>query len=193
MTLEDVLERNDGLITRADALNLGVSNGSFYNFIRQKQLRKVAQGIYLAPGAHPDEMYLLQLRYPKAVFSHDTALYLYDLSEREPVPLSVTVPSSYNAGPLSATGVRVFYIKPSLYSLGVCAAESPEGNTIRVYDKERTICDTVRRRSATDVSSFNHAMQSYARSRDKDLKRLGEYAQAMGIEAQVRDAIEVLL
>lgn len=193
MELEQLLENNGGLITRTEALEAGVSNGTFYNFIKQNQLQKVAGGIYVALDACPDEMNLLQLRYPKAIFSHGTALYLHDLAEREPVPLSVTVPSNYNAGPLSNTGAKVHYVKPSFYELGVCEMESPEGNPIRSYDRERTVCDIVKRRSTMDVSSFNYAMQSYAQSQNKNLGRLGEYAQTMGIESQVRNVIEVLL
>lgn len=193
MELEQLLKKNNGLITRADALDAGVSNGTFYNFVRRNHLQKVAHGIYLAPDSYPDEMFLLQLRFPKAVFSHDTSLYLHDLFEREPVPLSVTVPSNYNAGSLSETGVRIYYVKESWYGLGVCDMETPEGNIVRVYDMERTICDIVKRRSAMDVSSFNYAMQSYAKSRNKNLKRLGEYAKVMNIDARVRNALEVLL
>lgn len=193
MQLEELLEKNDGLLMRADTLNHGVSNGTFYNFVKKKQLQKIAKGVYLAPDAYPDEMYVLQTRYPRAIFSHDTALYLHDLSEREPVPLSVTVSSSYNAGSLSEGGTRVHYVKEPWYKLGMCVMDSPEGNPIRVYDRERTICDTVRKRSAMEPSAFNYAMRSYAQSRKKDLRRLGEYAEAMNIDSQVRDALEVLL
>lgn len=193
MELDRLLEQNGGLITRADALDAGVPNGTFYNYVRENRLQKAAHGIYLAPGSHPDEMLLLQLRYPKAIFSHGTALYLHDLSEREPVPLAVTVPSSYNAGPLSRTGAEVHYVKGPWHGLGACEMETPEGNPVRAYDMERTVCDIVRRRSAMDVSSFNYAMQGYAKSRGKDLRRLGRYARAMGIDAQVRNAVEVLL
>ena len=47
----------------------------------------------------PDELYLLQARYPKVVFSHETALYLHDMAEREPVPIVLTVESGYHSGP----------------------------------------------------------------------------------------------
>lgn len=193
MTLEQMLEDNDGLLIRAEALDDGVSNGAFYDFVRKNDLQRVAQGIYVAPGAYPDEMYLLQLRYPKAIFSHETALYLHDLSEREPVPLSVTVPSSYNVPSLSSSGARVYYVKQDWYDLGMDVMESPEGNPIHVYDIERTICDVIRRRSVMDISSFNYAMRSYAKSRNKDLARLGRYASVMNMDGQVRSALGVLL
>ena len=193
MILDEMLKENDGLLLRSEAMDAGVPNATFHSFVRKKQLQKVAHGIYLSPGADPDEMLLLQLTHPRAIYSHGTALYLHDLSEREPVPFTVTVPSNYNVGSLSDTGTRIHYVKPSWHELGACTMESYEGNPIRVYDMERTICDTIRRRATMEPSSFNHVMRGYARSRNKNLSRLARYAEVMNIELQVRDVLEVLL
>ena len=56
---------------------------------------------YLSPAAWADEMYLLQAQIPKAIYSHETALYLHDLAEMEPTPLTVTVSSQYNSPALA--------------------------------------------------------------------------------------------
>lgn len=189
----ELLERSDGILRHADAIELGVPNATFYNFVRRNGLERVAKGVYLHTDAFPDEMQLLQVKYPKAIFSHDTALYLHDLSEREPVPLSVTVHSNYHSDALRDIGVRIYYVKEAWHELGAMTLDSPEGNPVRVYDMERTICDTIRRRSATDPSAFNYAMRKYAASKDKDLRRLGEYSVEMGMEQRVNDVLEVLL
>ena len=133
------------------------------------------------------------MRFPKAIFSHDTALYLHGLSEREPVPLSVTVHSNYHSKALRNTGARIYYVKEAWHELGAMTLDSPEGNLVRAYDMERTICDTIRKRSATDPSAFNYAMRKYASSKEKNLRRLGEYSVEMGMEQRVSDVLEVLL
>ncbi|MEG1345075.1 MAG: hypothetical protein RSD14_06250 [Clostridia bacterium] len=43
-----------------------------------------------------DEYYTFQYKCPKAIFSHETALYFHDLSDRTPIIFMVTVPSNYN-------------------------------------------------------------------------------------------------
>lgn len=115
-----------------DALKLGVPNGTFYSFVRGNGLERVSKGVYLHPEAFPDEMQLLQMRFPKAVFSYDAALYLHGLSEREPVPLSVTVHSNYHSAALRDTGACIFYVKEAWYDLGITTLGSPEGNPVRV-------------------------------------------------------------
>ncbi len=188
-----ILNKNAGIITSAEAQSVGANRPAFSDFVRRRGLERASRGVYMDPDVFPDEMALLQKRFPKAVFSHDTALYLHDMTDRDPFPLSVTVDSCYNAGALKEQGVRVHYVKPEWYELGVTEASSPNGLPVRVYDKERTVCDLIRARAAADPAVFRQAMREYARSRDKSLVRLSAYSRSMNIESRVSETMEVLL
>lgn len=192
-TLERLLDEGDGVITASDAFRAGVPKDSFYRYVESRGLERQSQGIYLSADALPDEFALLQARYPKAVFSHDTALFLHGMSEREPIPLSVSVESGYNSPSLRDQGVRIYYVRPEWHGLGVCEVRTPDGNAVRAYDKERTVCDLIRKRASADVTEFNQAMRAWAKSRDRNLARLSEYARTMNMESRVWDAIGVLL
>ena len=192
-TLDRLLEEGDGVIAASDALRAGVPKDSFYRYVSRRGLARQSQGIYLSADALPDEFALLQARYPKAVFSHDTALFLHGMSEREPIPLSVSVESGYNSPSLREQGVRIHYVRPEWHGLGVCEVSTPDGNAVRSYDKERTVCDLIRKRASADVTEFNQAMRAWAKSRDRSLARLSEYARTMNMESRVWDAIGVLL
>lgn len=63
----------------------------------------------------------------------------------------------------------------------------------KIYDKERTICDLIRKRDSIDVIEFNYTLKAYVASEDKNLARLSEYAQALNVESRVWDAMRVLL
>lgn len=191
--LSDLLEQNGGVLSSSDAAKNDIPKKVLYRFIRENKLEKASHGIYMSPDEIPDELYLLQERYPKIIYSHQTALWLHDLAEREPLPIALTVDSGYNAGSLSDQGVRIYYVKPDWYEMGACEVESPGGHAVRSYDKERTICDTIRRRSSTDPAAYRYALRRYAKSSDKRLLNLSGYAQRMGIERQVMQAMEVLL
>lgn len=191
--LDALVEEQGGIITTSDALDAGIPKDAFYDYVRSHGLEKASHGVYLSKDAFPDEFALLQARFPKAIFSHDSALFLHGLSEREPIPLSVSVASSYNSPALKDQGVRVYYVKPEWHDLGVCEVASPDGNIVRVYDRERTICDVIRKRSRADVTEFNYALRTYMASKSKDLARLSEYARKMNMESRVRDTLGVLL
>lgn len=191
--LSELLERNGGVLSSSTVAGDGIPKKALYRFIRESGLEKASHGVYMSPDEIPDELYLLQQRYPKIIYSHQTALWLHDLAEREPLPIALTVDSGYNAGSLSDQGVRIYYVKPDWYEMGACEMESPGGHAVRAYDRERTICDMVRRRSSTDPAAYRYALRRYANSSSKNLQNLSKYAQKMGIERQVMQAMEVLL
>ena len=192
-TLNSILEANTGIITSAEAQEAGATRPAFSDYVRRHGLERTSRGVYIDPDVFPDEMALLQKRFPKAVFSHDSALYLHDLTDREPMPISVTVDSNYNAGPLRDQGVRVHYAKPEWYELGLTEVKTPGGLNVRAYDKERTICDLIRKRAAFDPAVFGQAIRDYSRSKDKDLARLSSYARTMNMESRVYEVMEVAL
>lgn len=80
------------------------------------------------------KIYLLQAQYPKAAFSHEAALYLHNLAEKELLPFTVTVQAGYNASSIKEKGVKVYFAKNEWYELGITELPSLGGHTIRAYD-----------------------------------------------------------
>ena len=86
--LDQLLEHQDGMLRTGQVLAAGISKPVFYQFVRSRGLEQAAHGIYLSKDAWVDAMYLLHLRCPQAVFSHETALFFHDLTDREPLAYS---------------------------------------------------------------------------------------------------------
>jgi hypothetical protein len=113
--------------------------------------------------------------------------------EREPRYICVTVKEGYNASHLRKKGIKVYQSKSELYELGTSAIETNYGNTVAVYDMERTICDIIRDKVTMDIQVFQVAMKEYMISPKKNLLNLMEYASKMNIEEKVRTYVEVML
>ncbi len=191
--LEQMAEEHGGVLTASMAVATGISRPAFSAFIRKHGYERVCSGIYRAPDAWPDEWYLLQLRCPSVIFSHGSALFLYDLTDREPMVPSVTARTGYNPSHLTKEGVKVYTVKNGLFELGKTTRQTLFGNSVTVYDPERTICDMVRSRHTVDRQVCLDALKQYARRRDKDLRRLMEYARLFRIEKILTSYLEVLL
>lgn len=140
-----------------------------------------------------DDLYILCLKNSKVIFSHETALQVHGLTEREPNSIYVTVPYTYNAKHLREKGIAVYQCKDELYELGTIQAVTKYGNTVKVYDAERTICDMVKFRSKKDSQVFLYAIKEYTRSTNKNIGKLMRYAEKLGVEKEVRTYMEVLL
>lgn len=191
-TFEKLLGQHNGILRTADVVAAGISKEAFYKYARDAGLEKAAHGIYLSPDCLTDEMYLLQTQFPKAVYSHEAALYLHELAEKEPLPFVVTVPASYNSGGLVKKGVKVCYVKTEWYNLGICEVLTPGGHYVKAYDMERTICDILRKRSGMDIAVFNYAVREYMKRRDKRISVLSRYAVTFHIEKQMNEIMGVL-
>ena len=53
----------------------------------------------------------LHLRCGQAVFSHETALFFHDLTDREPLKYTITVRTGYNPSRLQEDGFQVYTVK----------------------------------------------------------------------------------
>lgn len=191
--LDQLMERQDGMLRTGQALAAGISKPVFYQFVQSRGLEQAAHGIYLSKDAWVDAMYLLHLRCPQAVFSHETALFFHDLTDREPSPYSITVKTGYNPASLQADGIKVYTIKKELHDVGIVTMNTPFGNPVPVYDMERTICDLIRSRSGIETQTFQDALKQYAKRKDKNLRNLMRYAQMFRVEKLLRQYLEVLL
>lgn len=191
--LLEFIEAHKGVVLTKDIIAEGIPKQYIYNLVKEGMLEKVAQGVYLSSDAFEDEMYVIQATNKKAIFSHETALYLHDLTDRDPLKWVVTTPSGYNATHLKALGINVHYIKKELHELGIVSKQTIFGRAILTYDIERMICDIVRNRNTMDAAILNDAIKRYVASKDKNIPRLMRYAKLFRVESVLRGYLQVLL
>lgn len=191
--MDALLARNHGYMKTADVVGLGISKPYLAEYAKKNRLIRVAHGLYMSPDAWEDGLYVLQVKHPAAVFSHETALYLLNLAEREPLRYSVTFRAGTNASRLISQGVNVYKVREALLHEGLAEAESPSGHRLRVYNAERTLCDMIRSRKRVDIQDLQSAVKAYMRSKNKNLPLLMRYAKLFSVEQPVRRYTEVLL
>ena len=179
--VKQLLRENQGWLTSKEILDLGVSKYEFYRAIQLLEPERPGQGTYVSADVWPDSMYLIHLRSAQAVFSHETALFLHDMTNREPSYYSVTVKTGYNPHRLKQDGIKVYTIMERLHGLGLSEVKTPFGHTVPVYDIERTLGDILRSRSSVEIQGFLDALKSYARRNDKNLRVLMQYAAAFHV------------
>lgn len=191
--LDKLLLQQNGILRTADLQTIGVSRAYFATYMKDRGLARIAHGVYLSPDSLGDDFFILQSRWPKAVFSHEAALYLWGLAEREPLPITVTLKAGYNATNLTTEGIKVYKVKPELYELGKAETTSPGGHLVTVYDAERSICDLFRSRSQVEVQDLHSALQNYLKGKKKNIPLLMRYAKALHVNRIMKPYLEALL
>ncbi|NLC84477.1 MAG: abortive phage infection protein [Ruminococcaceae bacterium] len=188
--LQSVLKQNGGIVTTAQANAAGVSNERLRLLVHSGDLERVTTGVYVLPDEFTDKMYIVQLRRPKIIYSHETSLFLHELTDRDPINYMVTVPTGYNPTRLREDGFTVFTIKRELHEVGVTKLTTMFGNSVKAYDMERTICDCLRSRNQLDIALVLDAIKRYAKRKDKNLNKLMQMAEMFKVTKLLRSYME---
>lgn len=132
--------------------------------------------------------------FPDGILCMDTALRHYGYSDRTPGEWHIAVNKYSNRTRfrIDYPFVKPYYVVPELLELGLCK-QSIDGNTVRMYDKERVICDCLRYRNRMDKELFNKAIQGYINDTGKSIPRLMEYSAPLRCVTLARDLIGVWL
>lgn len=181
-----------GMVTAAQVTKAGLHRSVLHTLVEKGELYRFGRGLYIRSIAWEDDFYLLQSKYGRGIFSHDTALYLLGYSDRTPAKYTMTFPKGYNAPSMKNENLIVKRVLPKNYSFGIIEVKSPCGNPIRIYDLERTLCDILRG-NGSDIQIVGDAMKRYAASKDKNVHKLIQYAEKLRVKPKVTHYMEVLL
>lgn len=182
-----------GIITSTQVTKAGIPRRCLTSMVHSGLLVRVERGVYTLPETWEDEFYILQWRFSRGVFSHETALYLHALTDRTPSRYTMTFPFGYNVGNVLKRGLVAKVASKETYQLGIMTLSSPSGNSIKAYNIERTLCDMVQTRHKADIQVVSQAMRIYAGSREKDIARLMDYAQKLQVKTKIQTYMEILL
>jgi predicted transcriptional regulator of viral defense system len=191
--LEKLLNANGGYITRKQVDNHKIPSWFLTDFVRKRELVKIGKGFYAKEQWIRDDYFVFQYKYPKFIFSYVSALFLHGLTDWLPDCFEVTGPKNY----------RPFSPNPSVtihtdshdetYRLGACKIKTSLGHLVECYDKERTICDIIKNSRKIDAEIYGKVLRLYAKSKNKNIRALLRYAQALKIENRVAELMMVVL
>ncbi len=190
--LERIIEKKE-IVTTAEVEEEGIPRKYLTDLVRKNLIVRAKRGVYMAKSAAEDEMYILQKNYSKAIFSHETALFMHDLIDRDPLKYCVTVPSGYNATTLKEQGLDVYFVKKNLHMLGVEQDKTIYGREVYIYDKERTICDIIRNRSTISAEILKVSLRTYISDENKNISKLMRYSKKLRVEKNLRRYLEMLI
>ena len=191
--IKKMLEASEtGVITSAQVTEAGLHRNALQQLVKDGEIYRFGRGLYVRRNSWEDDFYLLQKKYGRGIYSHDTALYLLGYSDRTPAKYTMTFPKGYNAPSLKQEIIIIKRVVPENYEFGQIQIKSPAGNLIRTYDLERTLCDILRG-NGSDIQIITDAMKRYAASGEKNIHKLMQYAERLRVRPKVLRYLEVLL
>ena len=190
-TIIELIKVNNGYITSKQITDLGIHRMCLKMLTDKKVIEKVAPGIYIDSSKIEDNYYILNIELPKIVYSHMTALYFHGLSIKAPDnKYDITVPNNYFNYKIK--NHNMFYVNNDIYNLGLIEVKTPMGNIVKAYDMERCICDIIRSINRMDLEHVKYSIKKYLQRKDKNITKLTQYAEKMGIKDKVINFISMI-
>lgn len=189
--IKELMKFNNGYVTSKQITDLGIHR-MYLKMLKEKNIiEKIAPGIYIDSSKIEDNYYLLNVEISKIIYSHMTALYFHGLSIKAPDNIfDITVNYSYNNPKLK--NHNVFYVNNDIYNLGLTEVKTPMGNIVKAYDMERCICDIIRSINRMDLEYVKYSVKKYLQRKDKNITKLTQYAEKMGIKDKVINFISMI-
>lgn len=187
-----IMKNNNEIITPAQLEEKGISRVYLSNMEKEGIIERIERGVYVTKDFKYDEYYLFQLKYPKAIFSYNTALYFYEMTERTPIKMDVTVYREYNPHRFKDF-VNVYKVSKEFFDLGVVEKKSPQGMKVKTYNLERTVCDIIKDKDSIDIEIRNKAIKKCIKNKEFNASKMFEYAKKMNIYDKVKNYMEAII
>lgn len=186
---------SSGAILKASILQSGgLGSRDIAALVAEGYIKKIKSGIYFwsdLEGQISDEEYACGA-IPKGVIYLYSAAQFHDLSTINPMSISMAVPiNSIRTQLPKYPPIRLFPLF-SHFELGIQTVQSPHGQ-VRVYNKERTICDFFRNRNKIGEDIAREVVKSYMNGTDKNLQQLMEYASILTDKNALKPYVEALI
>lgn len=184
---------NNGFVKTSQIETAGISRSVIKKYVDNGSLERIRKGIFVPANVDIDEFALLQVQCSSLVFSYGTALYVWGLTDIIPHTFDISVPQGENISRLLRDNqkIKAHYVMKGFYDLGITETQSPQGAVVRLYDKERCLCDLIKDRNQIEKQLYVQAIKDYFKSRP-DVRKLLKYGKAFGIEEKIRTYMEVL-
>lgn len=193
--LSDIFKDYDYVMTTAQLSSVKLYYRDIQRMLNEGLIEKIKRGYYHWIESYvKDEIVIINRLFPDGVLCMDTALFYYKYSDRTPAEWHITIDknTSRQRTQVEYPLIRAYRVESELLTLGEANGKI-DSQKVRIYDRDRTICDVLRNMNKMDKEIFNKAIQGYVKDPKKNIPNLMQYAKVLRVQKRLKDIIEVWL
>ncbi len=183
-----------GVLKTSELNDLGFSSRQIKKLMEEGLITKIKHGFYELTDYIPREEVIIARLFPESVIFLESALFYYEYTDRIPSFWQIAVNKNSNKFQYNIDYplIKPYYLEPKFIEIGVDTIEI-EGVEVRLYDRDRTICDVLRYETKLEKEVFTNAIKNYVKGPKKNVRNLFEYAEIFNIKNKVQTYIGVWL
>lgn len=182
--------KHNGVVRTYELNKIGITQYYIKKYMEANMIERVTQGYYKLCDEDISDIKLISILIPEGVLCFDTALFYYGYSNRTPVEWHIAVYKDISKSKvrLDYPYIRPYFIERKILNMGV-EEVTIEDVRVKMYSRDRLICDCLKYENKMDVELFNKAIQAYINDPKKNISKLMEFAKARGVTKKVYDKI----
>ncbi|MEZ4848654.1 MAG: type IV toxin-antitoxin system AbiEi family antitoxin domain-containing protein [Bacteroidia bacterium] len=190
--IKNMFQENHGVLTTRELKDRGLSHYEIRQLLEDKVIDKVKRGMYILSGSNEEEYSLVTKLVPNGIFCLQSAAFLHNYTTSIPLRhhLAIYTKDRYNLPEYPS--IKLFYWQKAQHELGVLDIIHNHV-PIKIYDREKTICDFLKFRNRLETSMIKEVLQSYLKDPKRNIVRLKNYSKKLKISSVLDHYLEVLI
>ena len=193
--LRQMFSHYDYVMTTAQLSKEKLYYRDIQRMLKAGLIEKVKRGYYhWTMGSGKGDVVIISRLFPDGILCMETALFYYGYSDRNPAEWNFAIDKnvSKRRTKIDYPFIKAYRVESELVTLGETEGEI-DFHKVRIYDRDRTICDVLRNMNKIDKEVFNKAVQGYVKDPKKNIPNLIEYAKVLRVQTRVKELIGVWL
>jgi len=193
--IKEIFYANHGYSSTGDISSAGIDRKYLKVLVNEGNIERIKRGLYRWKDTKFDveeELITVSKIIQQGIICLVSALAYYDLTSYTPGEYTVAVRRNYNIKLPDYPPIKLYYFSNKYYMRGIEEIDI-NGNIIKIYNIEKTICDCLRYEDKISKDIIVESIKEYIRRRDKDISKLMDYAAEAKVKNAVQKYIEVLV
>ncbi len=188
------MDENGGIIKTSQITELGVDYRRILSWVKDGTLERVKSGYYSLGFKERSEEDLILGLFPDGVLCLESALYYHHYIDRKPYQWHIAIDknTSKSRFKMDYPVILPYYTEPEVLKLGVEEIPFASG-MMKIYNKQRMICDCLKFEEKLDRDIFKRALLSYIADNSKDIAELLTIARERKVLQKVQSTLGVWL
>lgn len=190
-----IFKKNNGYVRTRDIIQAGIHNIYLNELLNEGEIERIKRGLYRWTDMEiPQGSTLLDvtMAIPSGVICLQSALAYHNLTTYQPWQISVAIDRKSRVTAPDYPPVKIYYFTSKIFNTGIEKIKFGK-HEVKIYCKEKTICDCIRYRNQIGKDIIKEMMLSYVKNHNRNLELLMKCADICGVTKQVELYIEVLL
>lgn len=194
--LTKIFREHGGYARMIEMKNQGIHTRTIARALTEGIIDKIKPGLYKLVNYSWDEHESFATvcnANSKAIICLLSAAAHWKLTTFNPNQIDVAVPHSTDKFKLNYPPIKVYYFINKYYDLGMDELKTKSGN-VRIYNREKTICDLFRYQKKIGEDIVLESLKSYLSERkDKNIPKLMQYAEYNNVAKKVEIFLKGML